>query len=86
MKKDVITLTISKELINRIDNVRGPEARASYIRRAVVAALEVDITKQKARFSEQPVDDGSACPELDNALDAETAIRDLEDAQEPANV
>lgn len=83
MKNDVITLTISKELIRKMDNVRGPEARASYIRRAVVAALELKAAKMP--LAEQPMDDCSSCPELDAALDVETAIRDLE-AQEPANV
>ena len=86
MKNNVITITISNDLIAKIDKVKGPNSRGSYIRSAVIAALEVDITKRKAMFSEQPMDDGSAFPELDAALDAETAIRDNEASQEPENV
>ena len=52
MKNNVITLTISNKLIAEIDKVRGPEARASYIRRAIAAFLppsaSVQINVQEA--------------------------------------
>lgn len=56
MKSNVITLTISNDLIEKIDRVKGPNSRGSYIRSAVISALEVDIAKRKEMFTKTPVE------------------------------
>jgi hypothetical protein len=55
MKNNVITLTISNKLIAEIDKVRGPEARASYIRRAIASMLskEVVTVQEVAQVAER---------------------------------
>ena len=44
----VLTITMSNELVKKVDDVRKSEARASYIRRAVEEKLQREASRKHA--------------------------------------